>query len=183
MVPLSPGFALTPVSHPSGFFSPWFAPPARSRSGVARHGTQMFRKSSRKLFPFGCLPPWSWDRIAQHPGDVSLPLISLTSSSPEVDMIVSGHPQNIGFPPPMPPVRACWSATLLLCSGHGKPQMCEACWAHLWLSLLAIQSVLVRATLVWSQPALTFPTFNFLVIFLVLRLLPYLAISAQCPGS
>lgn len=124
------------------FFSPWFALPARGRLGAARDSTQvlMFRNSGRKLFPFGCLPPWGWDRIAQHPGDIPLPPISLIPSSPSADVLITSHPQNTYFPPLVPPISACWSAALQLCSGHEKPQTCEACWVCLLLSLLANQS-------------------------------------------
>lgn len=132
----------------------------------------------------GYFPPWGRDRIAQRPGDVPWPPISLTSSSPGADLFISSHPQNTSFPPPVPPaVPTAW----LLCSsapGTGNLRCVKFSGHACGFPCLSLCPVPVCATLVWSQSAVTFPTSNFFsVIFLVLRLLPYLAIAARCPGS
>lgn len=132
----------------------------------------------------GYLPPWGWDRIAQHPGDVPWPPISLTSSCPGADLCISSHPQNTSFPPPVPPIVP--AARLLSSSAPGTGNLrCVKFSGHACgFPCLSLCPVPVCATLVWSQSAVTFPTSDFfLVIFLVLRLLPYLAIAARCPGS
>ena len=166
------GLARTPLSHPGVVF-PLPCPASTQQVGGTqrRHPNARGQKERQKALLLWVLPTVGsgWDC----PAPWGCPI---ATNQPDIQ-----HPKTPPF--------------LLLSVPAGQPLSSSAPGVgnlrHLKLAGCAcvfpcspFSPVPVRAALVWAQPAVNFPTSNFFsAIFLVLRLLPYLAITAQCPGS
>lgn len=126
-------------SIPSQIFSPWLALLAYSRLGQPEAApTCLWLEIEAES---SSLP------VASHRGDA--PPISLASSSPRADMLISSRPQNSHF---LPPISAYWWAALQLCSSPRNLRCvnlagCACCFPCLQFSPVPVL-VPGRATLV-----------------------------------
>lgn len=138
------------------------------------------------IFSTFWVPPCHGVRIAQHLEDVTLPSTCLTSSSPGADTFTSGH--LISKTPPFPflhlPSVPTDQLPSICAPGTGNLGRVKLAVLACGFPSLPLSPIPGCVILAWSQSAATFPTLNFFpAIFLVLRLLLYLAIVASCPGS